>query len=213
MTALAPDVASWDAFLRVADDVVRRSVSRADSGCWEWNAVRDPQGYGRITRRRKRDRIYLAHRYVYQLMGGELIAGLVLDHLCRVRHCVNPAHLDQVTQAENVRRAWADYDTCVNGHSLADAYMSTGRRDCATCRKAISQRVGAAARARKRALGITDSSKFRDHCKHGHEYTPENTRVVRDADGKFMQRSCRTCQSAADKRSKARRRAEKEAAA
>ncbi len=92
-------------------------------GCWIWRGAVNRAGYGAFsvdgTTRR-------AHRVSYELRVGPIPEGLHLDHLCRVRACVNPAHLEPVTHAENVRRG---------------------------------------ARA-----GQT-------HCKRGHEFTPENTRV------------------------------------
>ena len=70
----------------------------AESGdCWVWTAFRMPNGYGQF------DKQY-AHRWAYEHLRGEIPEGLELDHLCRVRHCVNPWHLEPVTHAENHRR-------------------------------------------------------------------------------------------------------------
>lgn len=69
----------------------------AASGCWLWVGSRATNGYGRWSN-------LLAHRLVYELLVEPIPVGLVLDHLCRVRPCVNPAHLEVVTLAENVRR-------------------------------------------------------------------------------------------------------------
>jgi predicted DNA-binding transcriptional regulator AlpA len=78
-------------------DELRRRVAIADSGCWEWTGNRDQFGYGRY-------RGKSAHRLVFVLMVGTIPDGLHLDHLCRVRRCVYPVHLEPVTQAENNRR-------------------------------------------------------------------------------------------------------------
>ena len=67
--------------------------------CWEWVGQRDRNGYGRYNS-------YLAHRQVWESLVGPIPDGLVLDHLCRVRHCVNPDHLDPVTPEENNRRGF-----------------------------------------------------------------------------------------------------------
>jgi hypothetical protein len=72
------------------------------SGCWLWQACLDKQGYGRFARCTGwKDR---AHRVSYELFVGFIPDGLVLDHRCRTRACVNPLHLEPVSDAENKRR-------------------------------------------------------------------------------------------------------------
>ena len=70
--------------------------------CWLWTASLDTYGYGHMTVDGK---LTLAHRYSYMMHGNELVEGLELDHLCRVRHCVRPDHLDQTTHAINTAHA------------------------------------------------------------------------------------------------------------
>lgn len=69
--------------------------------CWIWQLAIGADGYGRV---RDDHRMVLAHRYHYERQRGAITDGGVLDHLCRVRACVNPDHLEMVTQAKNVQR-------------------------------------------------------------------------------------------------------------
>lgn len=73
-----------------------------NSGCWFWVGGLSGRGYGVIYR--KRGRNVRAHRVAVEMTKGPIPDGMVLDHLCRVHCCVNPDHLEAVTQGENVRR-------------------------------------------------------------------------------------------------------------
>lgn len=78
---------------------------RSDLGpCWLWLGITTPGGYGQI---RRGGRTWVTHRWVYELLIGPIPAGLDLDHLCRVRRCVRPSHLEPVTRGENLRRGYA----------------------------------------------------------------------------------------------------------
>lgn len=70
--------------------------------CWIWRSGPDTDGYGRV---KVAGRRYQAHRVLYEASGFTIPEGYVLDHRCRVRLCVNPAHLDPITNAENRRRS------------------------------------------------------------------------------------------------------------
>ena len=109
-------------------------VAKTDT-CWLWTGAK-AGGYGYV----KRDgRTIPAHRYAYTIAVGQIPAGLVIDHLCRNPQCVNPAHLEPVTNRENILRgagakiAAYHANRCLRGHSMHDAYRYGGRRQCRTC--------------------------------------------------------------------------------
>lgn len=87
------------------------------SGCWIWTGSRNWGGYGQI---RINQITKMAHRVIYERMAGrEIPAGLDLDHLCRVRACVNPRHLEPVTRQINLLRGGRANPThCTAGHLL-----------------------------------------------------------------------------------------------
>jgi hypothetical protein len=84
----------------------------------------------------------LAHRVSYELFKGPIPDGLQIDHLCRTTACVNPAHLEAVTQLENARRASAEITHCKNGHeyTLETTYRDRhGWRSCRVCSAAAAR--------------------------------------------------------------------------
>ncbi|GAA3032793.1 hypothetical protein GCM10020000_07280 [Streptomyces olivoverticillatus] len=121
-------------------------VEVADTGCWLWTAkVR--YGYGQFSHRvNGKDQSVRAHRHSYTVLVGPIPVGLHIDHLCRTRHCVNPAHLEPVTQGENNRRAGQARTHCMHGHPITKASTYTdprGRRQCQPCRAARNRKYRA----------------------------------------------------------------------
>jgi hypothetical protein len=111
--------------------------------CWLWHGAVGASGYGNVARKVDgRSYTYLAHRVAYELANGAIPAGLDLDHLCRNKRCVNPAHLEAVTFLANMRRRYAttpdEREThCLQGHELTPEntawVQSTGQRRCREC--------------------------------------------------------------------------------
>ena len=118
---------------------IESRIFKAPTGCWIWKGPLSHDGYARAHGK-------YVHRTMYESHVAVIPKGITLDHICRVRNCVNPTHLDPVTLAENISRG--DY----------------GWRGKLT------------------------------HCKHGHEFTSDNTIVKptggRNGDGS---RQCREC--------------------
>lgn len=132
-------------------------------GCWEWMGAHDHQGYSKVSVRwaQSRGLSSLAYRAIYQLSVGEVPAGLTLDHLCRNRGCVNPSHLEPVTQAENTARGMgfaavnARKTHCPTGHPYDEQntyrFFQPGnsRRCCRACNRAAVKRYKARQRSKR----------------------------------------------------------------
>lgn len=124
-------------------------------GCWLWTGSKTSAGYGNLRWQGRHD---YAHRVAYRLTIGAIPEGLVLDHLCRVRNCVRPDHLEPVRQAVNVARGIAPYGVrtqCKHGHDITDeanVYVGpNGQKRCRVCAKALNASRTAARRAARAA--------------------------------------------------------------
>lgn len=84
---------------------IARDLVVDERGCWLWQGDRSSKGYGLVTIRLRRWRV---HRYVWRASGRPLGDDVELDHVCRVTACANVAHLEPVSKAQNLERAWRD---------------------------------------------------------------------------------------------------------
>lgn len=116
-------------------------VDKTD-GCWLWTGTVNWAGYGQF---RYGARLIMAHRWAYEEMVGPIAEGLVIDHLCRTPTCVNPSHLEPVTERENIVRGVgpsaqnAGKTHCIRGHPFDEdnTYRTpVGDRGCKMCRAA-----------------------------------------------------------------------------
>lgn len=125
-------------------------------GCWIWTGVTDHTGYARMN---NAGRTGYAHRIGYELFVGSIPDGLQLDHLCRVRNCVNWRHLEPVTRTENIRRSPITNSAkthCKNGHEFTPANtLRVGMRKVRLCRVCRCATVRSSALRR----GLTKASR------------------------------------------------------
>lgn len=118
------------------------SITRNPDGCWIWVRACDEKGYPlfRVEVAAGKRRSLGAHRWAYEHFVGAIPAGLEIDHLCGVRACVNPAHMEPVTHQENVRRIKRTYKTeCIHGHPRTEANYDPVRRACRVCERIRSR--------------------------------------------------------------------------
>ena len=104
-------------------------IPEPNSGCWLWMGATDGiYGYGKVNQKAHGEK--QAYRAVYVKHKGPIPEGLVLDHLCRNPSCVNPEHLEPVTQHENMRRGHY-----LDGLRLGGTLGSIRRKERTHCRK------------------------------------------------------------------------------
>lgn len=137
---------STDLTDRGVQDRFWNQVTIAWDACWIWNLAHNTENYAVFNIARGHQMV--AHRVAYIALRGPIPAGMVLDHRCRNRWCVNPFHLDVVTQRENILRgtspaSWHVHKRfCIHGHryDAGNTYLRPGGgRACRTCKR-ISER-------------------------------------------------------------------------
>lgn len=131
--------------MNAAPDELRRFLAKVridENGCWRWTAGHNRKGYGQFKYRRKD---MGAHRASHLIFVGPIPDGCEIDHLCRVRDCVSPLHLEAVTHAVNVARGTTGMfphghrTHCDYGHPFDEENTATradgGGRVCRICRR------------------------------------------------------------------------------
>ena len=121
-----------------------RYIPVPESGCWLWlGSQLDERGYGKM---KLNGKSILAHRYSYELHKGPIPLNLTIDHLCHVKQCVNPDHLEAVTSGENLRRSnnpnmiLMRSGKCRNGHQKTHENMQPINRACKICQNSYRSR-------------------------------------------------------------------------
>lgn len=171
-----------------------KKVVKSD-GCWDWAGMIDAkEGYGRFG---YQGRTVSAHRVAYELTVGPIPAGLVIDHLCRNRRCVNPAHMQPVTDRENILRGIGPTAVnsakthCLRGHEFSASNTRIdrlGKRNCRACDRDSWRASHGTTAPRNDA---------KTHCLRGHELNAPN--LFPRADGR---RDCLQCRSIRQMRKK-----------
>lgn len=186
-------------------DEAARFWAKVDvADCWRWTAAKTPDGYGifRLTRGKQ----VRAHRWSYEHLVGPIPATLTVDHLCRVRSCVNPDHMDLVPPGTNTLRGYGPSaqnrrrEHCARGHEFT---QGQNQRVCRTCQR---EHVNAWKARQRRAAGVPVGKgakwKAQTHCAQGHPFDEVNTYLSKEG-----YRRCRMCLQASSRQAKRRKRA------
>jgi hypothetical protein len=151
----------------VADRFRKKYVISGDTGCWVWQD-NDRSGYGFLSVNKQKQ---MAHRVSYELHVGPIPEGLQIDHLCRNKMCVNPDHLEAVTQQENILRSnnlaaqWARRTVC---HICGGPFhIWKGRRVCRHCQLERNRRWREANPEKARKSMRESQRRYRERKKAG----------------------------------------------
>ena len=144
----------------MTEEVFARFIDKVlvGDGCWEWTGAKTKQeGYGRMGT--SSGGLSVAHRLSYEHFIGPISEGLTIDHLCRNRGCVNPRHLEPVTNRDNILRGYGPPGNnsrkthCPRGHALTGDNLRLHRRgdgvwrQCRECHRVASNKYSRRVRA------------------------------------------------------------------
>lgn len=145
----------------MSERVPRKSIPEPNTGCWLWLGTLAAGGYGTVSvPGREKGAKTQAHRASYEAFVGPIPAGLEIDHMCKVRSCVNPRHLRAVTHRENlmasdtITRRAAMATHCPAGHPYFGDNLIQRKghgRECRICMLATARRASRKYSLRKRA--------------------------------------------------------------
>lgn len=189
-------VMDWERFVEYVEDMSNPMA------CWNWKAGHYKKGYGVFN---LRDGAFPAHRISYTWLKGEIPEGLTMDHLCRNRSCVNPEHMEPVTQEENTKRGNSGINMrsrthCPRGHEHNEQNTKitvAGTRQCMVCLKQLNHEAYLRRKERLGPEGLKEqwrlahdrqkARKDRNFCLRGHPLSGDNVQF------KKGHRICKAC--------------------
>lgn len=177
-------------------------------GCWLWTGYVSNTGHAKI---KVNGKMVATHRFAYELLVGPIPEGMVLDHICRTPACVNPAHLEPVTQSVNAKRGRgctvnSEKTHCPQGHPYdeTNTYRDPrrGARICRTCARNNMRGYRAAERGPEWQRVFSNQNRGKTHCKYGHPFDEANTFYSGSSERDAKSRRCRICHNAAAARAR-----------
>lgn len=157
-------------YLLLTRERIEANYRVAANGCWEWRGAKTEFGYGKIgLKQNGAYHSFTAHRVYYYMVKGPIDESLVIDHLCRNPACINPDHLEAVSQRENNARGAGitanntRKTVCDNGHPFTPdntgRYAKTGWRYCRTCSRRRTNKRGSERTKEYHARGLNSKGK------------------------------------------------------
>lgn len=174
---------------------IQDSITKVESGCWEWNREKAPNNYGKYRVMGET----LAHRVSYIIHNEESIQDMCVMHSCDNPCCVNPEHLSLGSRDDNNKDRAAkkrnnhrnDGKThCIRGHEFTEENTFIRKGGDRLCKACNNLRATSKYRNNRKSKGkkVGPKNKDKTHCKRGHEFTEENTMITSQ-----KVRQCRIC--------------------